>query len=147
MSYTAQIIPQLVTTTPTEGDTYIWELNDAIREVKVVLANCILNQKSLARNDVYTATNDIHLIVLYGSAGSIGVTVNLPTASGKAGKEYIIKTTGVSGGIGLDSYLTIDPYLSETIDGDTTIVLNAKYSNFRHIVSDGTNWLLIGRNE
>lgn len=65
-------------------------------------------------------------------------TVTLPTAVGCDGKHYIIKNSG-SGNI------TVATTSSQTIDGSTTYSLATQYK-YVHVVSDGTNWIIIGNN-
>ena len=61
-------------------------------------------------------------------------TIDLPTAVGITGQEYIIKNSG--GGV-----VTVDGNGTETIDGALTLALN-QYDSYT-IVSDGTNWIII----
>ena len=75
--------------------------------------------------------------VVLGNASSGNFTVTLPTAVGITGRTYTIKS--ISTGT-----VTIDGAGSETIDGATTVGLSSQYQ-FRTIVSDGSNWSVIGR--
>lgn len=74
---------------------------------------------------------EIYLI----SNGSTAVTINLPTASGITGMIYQIKRLG-------SANVTIDGNSSETIDGQTTIILYTQYSSVT-LVSNGSNWTII----
>jgi len=61
-------------------------------------------------------------------------TVNLPTAVGIQGREYVVKNSGTG-------VITIDPNGTETIDGNTTITL-IQYESVT-LVSNGANWIII----
>jgi hypothetical protein len=63
-------------------------------------------------------------------------TIDLPTAVGIGGQEYIIKNSG-------SGTITIDPDGSETIDGGTTGTLSP--GDAVTIVSTGTNWIITSR--
>jgi hypothetical protein len=79
-----------------------------------------------------TTLDASHNVVL--ASGTI--TINLPDASGIAGRVYTIKNTG-------SGTVTIDPSGSQTIDGAATLPL-PQYQ-YRMIVSDGSNWAIIGQ--
>lgn len=64
-------------------------------------------------------------------------TVTLPTAVGITGREYVVKNSGTG-------VITIDGNGSETIDGQTTWSLPAQYDSIT-VVSDGANWIIIGK--
>jgi hypothetical protein len=63
-------------------------------------------------------------------------TINLPSAAGIKGQEYVIVNSG--GGI-----VTVDPDGAETINGATTGTLKAGDSVT--IISTGTNWIITSR--
>lgn len=65
-------------------------------------------------------------------------TATLPTAVGATGKNIIIKNSG-SGAI------TIATTTSQTIDGSTTYSLGSQYK-YVHVVSNGSNWIIIANN-
>lgn len=65
------------------------------------------------------------------------ITVNLPAASGRAGRMYIVKKVDSS-----VNTVTIDANASETIDGATTVVLTTQYE-VKRLVCNGTNWDLV----
>lgn len=83
----------------------------------------------------YTAliTDDI---VLYDATSGLG-TVTLYTAVGNGGRELIVKKTD-SG----TNTVTVDANDSETIDGDTTKVIQYQDSSMT-IMSDNANWRII----
>jgi hypothetical protein len=68
------------------------------------------------------------------------MTATLPNTVGIAGRQYTIKRT-FSGG----SAVTVGTTSSQTIDGVTTYSLAAQWQ-FVTVVSDGANWLIIGKN-
>lgn len=88
---------------------------------------------SLAANTVLTST---HSVVLADASGG-GITITLPTAVGIAGRIYTVKRTS-SGA----NTVTVDTTSSQTIDGATTVVLNAQYTSL-DLVSDGANWKIL----
>jgi hypothetical protein len=65
-------------------------------------------------------------------------TVTLPTSVGIQGRIYTIKNSGTG-------VITIDGAGTETLDGDSTIVLSQKYQSVT-IQSDNANWIIIGGN-
>lgn len=85
-----------------------------------------------AKTTTYTMTATDSVITC--AAGTY--TINLPTAVGCAGREYVIKRIGASGTI------TIDPAGTETIDGSTTKTLTSQNEVIR-IISDGANWISV----
>lgn len=83
----------------------------------------------------YTITGLDRIVVLTGSTGR---TFTLPSAVGIAGRVYWVKN-----GASADVDLTLDGAGSETIDGAATFVLDQHESVA--VVSDGANWLTLGR--
>lgn len=70
-------------------------------------------------------------------SSSNAVEVDLPTASGNAGKTVdILAKTGATNAV------TVDPNAEETINGNaTSYVINVNYGNLT-LVSDGSNWVI-----
>ena len=64
------------------------------------------------------------------------ITLTLPTAVGVTGKEYIIKNSGAS------SEITVDTTSSQTIDGSTSILIKRQYLS-RRLQSNGSSWIVI----
>jgi hypothetical protein len=79
--------------------------------------------------------------VVLGDASGGAFTFTLPTAASISGRLITLMKTDSSA-----NRITIDGNGSETINGDTTRILGAQYS-FLRLVSDGTNWLIIGNGE
>lgn len=83
----------------------------------------------------YTATATDRVILVDASGGD--ATINLPTAVGISGKEYVVKKTDAS------AYtVTVAPDGAETIDGEATLVIGTQYDSYT-LVSDGSNWMII----
>lgn len=87
----------------------------------------------------YTALATDYYIGVTGTGAN--QTINLPTAASITGRVYIIKDEA---GDAATNNITIDGSAAETIDGAATAVINANYG-FRAILSDGANWMIIGR--
>lgn len=83
----------------------------------------------------YTADGADSVILCNALTG--GFTITLPTAVDRSGKVYHIKKIDSSGNI-----VTVDGNASETIDGDTTKVIDIQYDSMM-TVSDGSNWHII----
>lgn len=83
----------------------------------------------------YSATTYNTMYIVDSSSNA--VEVNLPTASGQAGKTIdVLAKTGATNAV------TIDPNSSETINGSSaSYVLNTNYANIT-LVSDGSNWVI-----
>lgn len=91
-----------------------------------------LNQNTITST---TTLNDSQTTVWANNVGAI--TVNLPTAVGRAGRVFIIKKVSAN-----SDTVTVDPAGAETIDGQTTAALSIQY-DFLVIQSDGANWYQI----
>jgi hypothetical protein len=76
--------------------------------------------------------------VVLGDCSSGALTVDLQTAVGRRGLQYHIKKIDSTANV-----VTIDPSGTQTIDGQLSGVLSAQY-NFLTIVSDNSNWFVIG---
>jgi hypothetical protein len=66
------------------------------------------------------------------------ITRTLPAPSGKTNKTFRFKNVGTG-------VVTINPNASETIDGDSSVTLVNQYQ-FVTLVTDGTNWHVVGNN-
>jgi hypothetical protein len=99
-------------------------------------------QSTLRRQIRSSGTSDITLnsedsFVICNNTGAT-INVNLPSAVGLIGKEYIVKRVSPTGA-GND--ITILPDGAETIDGNASIILLNQYETIT-ILSDGSNWLI-----
>lgn len=83
----------------------------------------------------YSATTYNTLYIIDSSSNA--VEVDLPTASGNAGKTIdVLAKTGATNAV------TVDPNGSETINGSAaSYLLNTNYANVT-LVSDGSNWVI-----
>jgi hypothetical protein len=81
--------------------------------------------------DIITTTTTLDSTYKYVKATVGGITVNLPTASGIAGRIYSIDNAATTD-------ITVDAYGSETIEGELTQIVSPDCCMV--IVSDGTNW-------
>jgi len=92
----------------------------------------ILNETVTTDTKISTSSQ----IILADASGG-AITVTLPVASHVARKEFHIKKIDTS------AYsVTIAAAGSDTIDGDTSYVINYPY-NSRRFYSDGSNWFII----
>lgn len=106
-----------------------------IRSDSVVSTTSVYAQRSLTAADTpYTAADDDE--TLLWTTGSTACTQNLPTAIDRKGQRYTIRKNDSGSGT-----VTVDPYLSETIDGAASVVLSAQYDELV-IESDGANWFI-----
>lgn len=86
----------------------------------------------------YTAVLNDDLIICTGGTAS-AYSVTLPTASGITGKIFDIKNQSVAN-------ITITTTLSQTIDGDGSLVIASGTKGFYPTVdlqSDGSNWVIV----
>jgi hypothetical protein len=86
-----------------------------------------------ANTTLVAATHDVVLV----DATAASRTVTLPAAASNPGVVFTVKKIDVSA-----NTVTIDPNASETIEGQTTLVLNAQYQTIT-IVCNGTAWYSI----
>ena len=128
MSYAAEMIPQLIPTMPTENATYMWELNDAVREIKTVIKN---QYKCILANEDINVGYDVTIIEC---SPNKDMTINLPTAVGCAGKEYIIKNSKIS--TLTTNYHQVSK-MPNTVVSDSSIG-NAAWNNVTRLESN--NW-------
>ena len=100
----------------------------------VVYAESGVIRNVLDTNDpTVNVTNENHIIICDPSSNAM--TINLPTAVGQMGREFVVKSIDDTNNV------TIDPNGSETIDGDTTKIIQTAYASVS-IVSNGTNWFI-----
>lgn len=82
----------------------------------------------------YTAGNE-HIILVNDDTAGAAVTISLPTAVGISGRVYKIKR------IGSTYSVTVDPFSTQTIDGDPSFTL--LQDEIITIVSNGANWFIV----
>ena len=83
----------------------------------------------------YTATETSGMLIIKCNTTAGAFTVHLPTAVGNTATYVIKKATGTPP-------VTIDCYLSETVDEGATAVINKVYESVT-LVSDNANWWII----
>jgi hypothetical protein len=85
-----------------------------------------------------TLTDGDDLVECYNTSA---FTVNLPTAAGRAGRQYTINT--ITGGFSV----VVDPSGSEVISGNSTTAATLTLGNDSGltIASDGSNWLMVAK--
>ena len=83
----------------------------------------------LAKTATYTILATDYCIDCNGT-----FTVNLPTAVGRAGQEYVVKNSGAG-------VITLDGNGTETIDGALTQAIIAGVA--MRVISDGANWIMV----
>jgi hypothetical protein len=84
-----------------------------------------------------SVTINVSSKIILADASSNAITVTLPSASQVPRKEFHIKKTDSS-----SNFVTIDPYGSETIDGETAYIITNAYTS-RRIYSDGQSWWIV----
>ena len=89
--------------------------------------------ETITTNDTLDESNEVVLC----DCSSQNITINLPASSGNTGLVYTIKKIDSSTNI-----VTIDGNSAETIDGDTTKIINTQYDSIT-LVCSGTEWSII----
>jgi hypothetical protein len=116
---------QVIAYNSTSGD---WEAADQTNTPATVSVS------SPATNQTLSAPSGIEEVYIY--TPSAPITVNLASASScGTGFRYQIKNNSAN-------TITVDPNLSETIDGSLTFALSTQYASLT-IVTDGSNWFII----
>lgn len=88
-------------------------------------------------DDATGSPKDVYLV----TTGASTITVTLPTATtGDASTGRVVTIMKADSGAGS---VTIDADGTEEINGSTTVSLSTQYS-YRTLVSDGTEWFVIG---
>lgn len=105
-------------------------LTEITRGVDSTTPSAYPNGTTVTLTDLTLGETD-NTVLVNTTAGNI--TINLPDSTGVSGRVYTVKKI-VSG-----NTLTIDPYLSQTIDGASTISTTIEDASVC-IQSDGTNW-------
>jgi len=77
--------------------------------------------------------------LVLANAASNAITITLPTAIGKPGRQYVIKKFDSTS----TTYrVTVATTSSQTIDGETTQVITDNYTAIT-VISNGANWVII----
>ena len=84
----------------------------------------------------YTTVNTDY-VILVDSTNT--VTITLPTAVGRRGKQFFIKDWSGNANV---KNITIATTSSQTIDGAGSKTINAAYGKFL-VVSDNSNWFVL----
>jgi hypothetical protein len=92
----------------------------------------------LVTASTYSPTGSDCIIAVYASAH--GVSVHLPSAAGITGRAYTIKKTDAT-----PNSVVVGAGFPDKIDGLTQQNLLSQWE-YITVVSDGSNWLIIGRN-
>ena len=93
---------------------------------------------SIQNVTVNSSTNiSVSSQVIFVEASAGPIPVNLPQASGVSRKEFHIKKIDNTPNV-----VTIEPYGSDTIDGELNYTISIPY-NSRRVYSDGNNWFII----
>lgn len=95
----------------------------------------IYSVTTTSSNLTLTSDNDIVLV----NASSSSLTIALPSATTVSGKAFTVKKIDSS-----SNTVTVQPQTGQTIDGSSSKILSVQYE-FLTIVSDGSNWHIIGK--
>jgi len=108
-----------------------------VDRVKINDIGQVIGGRANVANITNTYTVTIEDNYLFANAAGGGFSINLPTAVSNYGQYVTIKKVDSTA-----NGVTIDPYLSETIDGQPTKVINTQYS-VTTIVANGSNWMIV----
>jgi hypothetical protein len=112
------------------------QIGDAGSADEIHLNGSLSFQYELLNNAVATETlDDSHYFVEIASA--MTTTVQLPAASIAAGRQYVIVNGKATG------ELTVVPNGGDTIDGETSHVLQKTDWRFTLMSNGGTKWLIV----
>lgn len=122
---------------PTDQDLWGGYLNDNMDTIDSAL-NSAEKKISSSKTADYTVTSSDNNKVFLCDATTASFKVNLPEASVIGnGFSVAVKKTDSS-----TNTVTVDPYSSETIDGETSFILTKQYQ-YIFIVCNGTSWSII----
>lgn len=115
------------------------KINENFRKRAFLNASSVSADFTVWSNDAAGTPRDIYLVTTAAST----ITATLPSAgSSDATAGRVVTIFKVDAGAGS---VTIDGDGSETINGATTVSLASQY-DYRTLISDGTQWLVIGQN-
>jgi hypothetical protein len=98
-------------------------------------SNQVLNVKSVAAGTYQILSSDSTVLI---DTVSASLATTLPDATLNTGLVLTVKKVDNA------NTVTVQTLLSQTIDGATTYVLGAAAKDFVTVVSDGTEWHVIG---
>lgn len=118
-----------------KDDGKLYYISDDVAETDLTSGGSADLTITTTSSATYSATTYNTMYIVDSSSNA--VEIDLPTASGQAGKTIdVLAKTGATNAV------TIDPYLSETINGNSVSrVLTSDYANMT-LVSDGNNWVI-----
>jgi len=99
----------------------------------------VSNGSALAVSAAYTVTDTDGVGLILVTTSTSAITITLPTANVNTNRIIAIKKVDTGTG-----KVTVDGESTETIDGETTLLLPRQYSMCR-LFCDGTGWNIIGR--
>lgn len=89
---------------------------------------------------VFTTSGNLsNEIVVLVDVSVTPITLTLPNATGNFGRQFIIKDWRGNSSV---RNITINTSLGQTIDGNSSKIINTNYASF-YVVSDGSNWAVI----
>lgn len=113
----------------------------------IIAENGVNIDGSLLLDVMYVSYNSTLTVTQSGlviSTGTAAFTLWLPTAVGNAGLTYTIKLDS-STATGVAVYaVTIDGYIAETIDGETSNNQIDAWYDFMTVTSNGDEWVITG---
>jgi hypothetical protein len=125
------------------SDLYLWGgdgTNNAIGVITNNVLSRLVHEFSADKTASFSlGTGDEQVIPVDATSGAITVTLPPANTSGR-GRAFIIKKIDNSA-----NAVTIDGDTSDTIDGAANYSLATQWKYVK-VVSDGTNWLIIGNN-
>lgn len=114
----------------------IIKVAEIVRQLNIVIRGGITLRPQVTAVSV---DFDVNADILYVDTTSGAVTVSLPTAADMQDKEIHIKDAI---GNAAANNITVDAEGSETIDGNSTYVLNVNWENVM-LVSNGVEWFVL----
>lgn len=101
----------------------------------------VSNGSALSISAAYTVTDTDGVGLILATTGASGFTVTLPTASANTNRVLTIKKVDSGAGV-----VTADGEGTETIDGETTLIIPRQYSSAT-LFCNGVGWNIIGRQD
>ena len=132
-----KITSDIATQVEAEGGTNNTQIMTPLRVFQSI--DLKLPQSQSTKTGTYTALSTDNIIYCDTSGGAF--EIDLPAASAVPNKRYVIQYTDS----GFANALTLDPNLTDTINGAATITLNTERETVE-LVSDGvSNWVVLRR--